>query len=107
MKNIYQKIYNDQKNLGDLTSSSRIRIMLAMINELNLQEKNILDIGCYDGTFLSMIKNRSNIFFGLEASDWGFEQSRKKGLDVRQYFLTAEANCPTRIIFLIWSRRGK
>ena len=86
MKNIYQKIYSDQKNLGDLAKNPRLKIMLDIINGLNLQEKNILDIGCYDGTFLSLIKNRSNNFFGLEASDWGIEQCKQKNIDARQFF---------------------
>jgi len=86
MKNIYQKIYSDQKNLGDLAKSPRVKIMLDIINGLNLTKKNVLDIGCHDGTLLSLLKNRNNNFFGIEASDWGVEQSRKKGLAVQQFY---------------------
>lgn len=94
MKNIYQKIYSDQKNLGGLAKSPRVRIMLDIINKLNLQGKNILDIGCYDGTLLSLIKNRNNNFYGIEASDWGVEQTRKKGIKVEQYFFGDENKLP-------------
>lgn len=94
MKNIYQKIYSDQKNLGDLAKSPRVRIMLDIINKLNLQGKNILDVGCYNGTFLSLIKNRNNNFFGLEVSDWGVEQSRKREMKIEQYFFDDKTKFP-------------
>ena len=94
MKNIYQKIYSDQKNLGDLTESSRVRTMLSMADGLNLQGKKILDIGCYDGTFLSLIKNRNNNFFGLEASDWGIEQCKQKNIDAKQFFFDDKTGLP-------------
>lgn len=93
-KNIYKNLYNNQKNLGNLADSPRIRKMLAIIDRLNLENKNILDIGCYDGTFLSLIKNRNNNFFGLEASDWGFERARKREIDVRQYFFDDKIKLP-------------
>ncbi len=44
MKNIYQNLYNDKKNAGDINNSLRIKIMLAMADGLNLEKKNILDI---------------------------------------------------------------
>lgn len=86
VKNIYKNIYSDQKNLGDLAKIPRVKIMRDIINGLNIAGKNILDIGCYDGTLLSLLKNRNNNFFGIEASDWGVEQSRKKGLVVQQFY---------------------
>lgn len=86
MKNIYQKMYSDEKNLGSLGENPRIRIMLEIVDSLNLQEKNILDIGCYDGSFLAGIKNRSNNFYGLEASDWGVKKSRENNVNVAKYF---------------------
>lgn len=94
MKNIYRNIYKDEKNLGDLAQSDRIRIMASIVDGFNFQNKNILDIGCYDGTFLSLIKNRSNNFFGLEASDWGVKESEKKGLEVEQYFFDDKSPIP-------------
>ncbi len=93
-KNIYKNLYSDQKNLGDLADSPRVRNMAAVIDGIRCENKNILDIGCYDGTFLSLIKNRENNFFGLEASDWGVEQARRKGLNVQQYFFDDKAKLP-------------
>lgn len=65
-----------------------------MMNNLNLKEGNILDIGCHDGTFLSLIENRDNNFFGLEASDWGFEKTREKGIDATKYFFNGTDKLP-------------
>jgi methionine biosynthesis protein MetW len=94
VKNIYEEIYSDQKNLGNLTDSVRIKKMLSAVDQMNLENQNIMDIGCYDGTLLSGIKNRNNNFFGLEASDWGVEKSRKKNIDVRQYFFDDKSRLP-------------
>ena len=86
MKNIYKSLYSSKRNSGNLRESLRIKTMLAMIDGLNLQEKNILDVGCYDGTFLSLMKSRDNNFYGLDAGDWGVEESRKKGINVAKFF---------------------
>jgi 2-polyprenyl-3-methyl-5-hydroxy-6-metoxy-1,4-benzoquinol methylase len=94
MKNIYQKIYSDQKNLGDLAKSPRVKIMLDIINGLNLQEKKILDIGCYDGTLLSQIRNRNNKFFGIEASEWAVQKAREKEIDVQEIFFDDLSQMP-------------
>lgn len=86
MKNIYENIYSDQKNLGNLAGSVRMKNMLAVLDGMKLENGNILDIGCHDGTLLSLIKNRNNNFHGLEASDWGLEECKKRKINVQQYF---------------------
>jgi 2-polyprenyl-3-methyl-5-hydroxy-6-metoxy-1,4-benzoquinol methylase len=91
VKNIYKKLYGDKKNSGNLGDALRINIMLEMANNLQLIDKNILDIGCHDGTFLSLIKNRNNNFFGLDASDWAVAESRKKGIQIQQFFFDGKA----------------
>lgn len=93
-KNIYKNLYSDKKNSGDLAKSPRIKIMASAINQLELKEKNILDIGCYDETFLSLIKNRNNSFFGLDASDWAVAESRKKGIQIQQFFFDDQTRLP-------------
>jgi 2-polyprenyl-3-methyl-5-hydroxy-6-metoxy-1,4-benzoquinol methylase len=93
-KNIYTNLYNDQKNLGDLKKNIRIQKMASILNGFDFQDKNILDIGCYDGTFLSLVKNRQNNFFGIEASDWAVQKSRKKGLQVEHHFFDDKAKFP-------------
>jgi methionine biosynthesis protein MetW len=92
--NIYRKKYNSQNNLGNLAENPRIKSMLETIDRLDLRNSNILDIGCYDGTFLSLIKNRDNNFIGVEASDWGAEKSKKTGIHVQQYFFDGNTKFP-------------
>jgi len=85
MKNIYSNLYNPIKRLN-LADNPRINIMLRIVNNLDLKNKNILDIGCYDGTFLSLIENRKNNFYGIEASNYGVKMSSKKGINVKKFF---------------------
>jgi 2-polyprenyl-3-methyl-5-hydroxy-6-metoxy-1,4-benzoquinol methylase len=94
VKNIYKNLYSDKKNSGNLGENWRIKIMLSMVDGLDFEAKNILDIGCYDGTFLSLVRNRRNNFYGLEASDWGFEKARKKGINVTKYFFNDTDKLP-------------
>jgi 2-polyprenyl-3-methyl-5-hydroxy-6-metoxy-1,4-benzoquinol methylase len=94
VKNIYKNLYSDEKNSGNFGDGPRIKIMLSMVNSLNLEKKNILDIGCHDGTFLSLLKNRDNNFFGLEASDWGVEKTNKKGIEVTKFFFNDTDRLP-------------
>lgn len=93
MKNIYKEMYKNSKRL-DLANNSRIQIMLNIIDDLNLNDRNILDIGCYDGTFLSLIKNRNNRFYGIEASDYGAKESTDKGINVEQFFFDDNTRFP-------------
>lgn len=97
--NIYRKKYNSQNNLGNLAGNPRIKSMIGTMNRLNLRHSNILDIGCYDGTFLSLIKNRNNNLFGLEASDWGTEKSKERGIHVQQYFFDGKSKFPYKDSF--------
>lgn len=87
-------MYNDQNNLGNLADSVRIKKMLAIIDCMNPENKNILDIGCYDGTFMSLVKNKDNNFYGLEANDWGAEKSQKKGIKATKYFFNDKDKLP-------------
>jgi len=93
-QNIYKNLYSGQKNSGDLAKSPRIKVMAELANRIGLKEKNILDIGCHDGTFLSLVENQNNNFFGLDASDWAVEQCKKKNIDIRQYFFDDKSPLP-------------
>lgn len=68
--------------------------MLSLVNNLNLNNKNVLDVGCYDGTFLSLIKNRNNNFYGLDANDWGIDESQKKGINTTKFFFNDTDRLP-------------
>ena len=93
-KNIYKNLYSDQNNSGNLADSLRIKRMTGIINQLNPKESNILDIGCHDGTFLSLVKNRDNNFYGLDANDWAVSESKKKGFDIQQFFFDDKTKLP-------------
>ncbi len=93
MKNIYKDMYETRQKL-DLIENCRVKIMLEMINELHLTGKNILDIGCFDGTLLSLVTNRNNKFYGIDANDFAVRQARKKGIKVKQFFFDDVTKIP-------------
>lgn len=93
-KNIYKNMYSDQRNSSDLADSQRIKVMKAIFNRLDPQNNRILDIGCFDGTFLSLVKNQNNDFYGLDASDWALEHMRKKEIKVQKFFFDDKTKLP-------------
>lgn len=93
-KNIYTTLYNQEERNYDLTSSPRIKKMIDIINRLDPKEKKILDVGCYDGTLLGMIKNKNNELFGLEASEYGVIKCLEKGIRVTSFFFDDVQNLP-------------
>lgn len=84
MKNTYKKMY-DLRNDVNLLKNPRIKIMEEIITSLRLKNKKILDIGCYDGSLLSMIGG-NNELYGLDASDYSIKESKKRGINVKQFF---------------------
>jgi len=94
MRNIYSNLYNKKEKRLDLSNNPRIQIMSDIVNELNLRSKNILDIGCYDGTFLSLIKNRNNNFYGIDASKYGIGEALKKGIKAKLFFFDDKTKIP-------------
>ncbi|MEI8067724.1 MAG: class I SAM-dependent methyltransferase [Candidatus Shapirobacteria bacterium] len=83
MKNIYKNLY-EKKDLK-LKKNYRIKLMANIIKGLKPVNKNILDIGCHDGTFLSKLP-RNNNFFGIEASEKAYKLSLKKNIKVIKFF---------------------
>ena len=93
MKNIYKNLYGETKRLK-LQDNPRIKIMADIINGLDLKDKNILDVGCYDGTFLSLISSKNNKLYGVEASNYGVDQARGKGITVEHFFFDDKTSLP-------------
>lgn len=85
MKNIYKKMYHKSKIL-DLKDNPRIVIMNDLIKKNNLNNCNVLDVGCYDGTFLLGLEGKNIKLYGLDASDYAVETCKKKGIYAKQYF---------------------
>lgn len=86
-------MYDNHKAL-DLSKNPRIEIMRDIVNDIGAESKNILDIGCYDGTFLSLIENKDITLFGIEASDYAVKEAIKKGINVKQFFFDDKAEMP-------------
>lgn len=92
MKNIYREKYGPSNNL-ELRNNPRIKIMLRMAGTLKLKNTKILDIGCHDGTFLSLIGN-GNDLFGIEANEWAAAEAKKMNIDVRKFYIEDGAKMP-------------
>lgn len=86
-------MYTKEKYLK-LDNNPRIITMKKIVDGLSLENKKILDIGCYDGSFLSLIKNRNNDFFGIEASDQGVRETKNKEIEVKQFFFDDKTPIP-------------
>ena len=87
-------MYDDDSKNVSLAKSRRVQIIAGLINQMNLQGKKIMDIGCYDGAQLELIKNRNNAFYGIEASDYGFNKCRDKGINVNNFFFDDKTPLP-------------
>ncbi|HNR19818.1 MAG TPA: methyltransferase domain-containing protein [Bacteroidia bacterium] len=57
------------------------------IDKFNLANKNVLEVGCGDGNFLSVLKERKVNAFGNEPSTPFRELALKRGLEVDEYFV--------------------
>ncbi|MDO9464798.1 MAG: class I SAM-dependent methyltransferase [bacterium] len=68
--------------------------MSNIVDSIKLENKNVLDIGCYDGAFLSLIKHRNNNFYGIEASDYGVKECIKKRINIKQIFFDDKTKIP-------------
>lgn len=86
-------MYSRDRELS-LSNNPRIELMLDMINGLGLHNKNIIDIGCHDGTLLSLIKNKDNNLYGIEANDYGVREAMKKGIKVKNFFFDDKTRIP-------------
>ncbi|MBU0534991.1 class I SAM-dependent methyltransferase [Patescibacteria group bacterium] len=88
MKDIYKNKYTKSNDL-ELIHSTRIKVMREMIkcSGIDTDNSTVLDFGCYDGTFLSLLSPNKKNLFGIEASDYGVKSCREKSLNVKQFYL--------------------
>jgi len=91
MKDIYKKMYHESRELS-LSGNPRLAVMLGLVKSLKLKQKKILDVGCYDGTFLTMIADNS--LFGVDASDYAVKKCRKLGINTKQFFFDDKKKFP-------------
>ena len=82
--NIYDQ-YNEKryskKMPTDGVDKTRIDFILKNIPDNNLE---ILDIGCWDGSYAIRYKKKTNKIFGIESSVTAVKQAKKRGIIVRQ-----------------------
>lgn len=86
-------MYNENRIL-ELRGNPRIEVMRSIIDKLDLNNANVLDIGCYDGTFLLKIKNKNAHLFGIEASDFGVKKCEENGIIAKQFFFDDKNPAP-------------
>lgn len=92
MGNIYENMYRAGASIPQ--NNPRVKIMSGIVNRLDLENKDILDIGCHDGLFLSSIENKNNNFYGLDASNYAVEESSKKGIKVKKFYFDGKSEIP-------------
>lgn len=91
MKNIYTNLYD--RHTLDLSHTPRIKIMSDIINSIKLNRQKILDIGCHDGYFLSLIKGR-NFLFGIEPSETAYRLALKKNIKLTKLLIDDHTSLP-------------
>jgi 2-polyprenyl-3-methyl-5-hydroxy-6-metoxy-1,4-benzoquinol methylase len=84
MKNMFndfnEKRYS-KKMPVDGVDKPRVKFILKNIEDNNLK---VLDLGCWDGSYASRYKKKTNTVYGIESSVTAAEKARKKGVVVEQ-----------------------
>jgi len=55
-------------------------------NFTDLKGKNVLDVGCNDGSLLDIFKNKGAVTFGVEPTNAAYEATAKQHYIVKEYF---------------------
>ena len=81
-KTFSDKFYS--KLLGDYGYSDSKMVSVNKVLKMLPQEGKVLDIGCFDGYVLELIKNKNPSYevYGVDASKKAVEESNSKGLKV-------------------------
>jgi SAM-dependent methyltransferase len=77
-KEIYHNYYDGQSTaIGGEERFTWVSTVLLK----GIADKDILDVGCGEGSLLAMLRGKGNRVYGLEASDSGREASAQKGIN--------------------------
>ena len=68
----------DQNFYDELWQFHRKKVVLKLMPK----NKRVLDVGCYDGFYMSSIKDLGNEVFGIDASSDAIYKAKSKGLNV-------------------------
>lgn len=94
MKNIYTNLYTEPDVLGLNSQSPRLNQMLSLTKNLRLKNKKILDVGCYDGTFLTFFNKRTKQLYGLDGSPQSIVRTKKNKIKAKLYFFDDKTPMP-------------
>lgn len=92
MRNIYTDFYKDASRRKNLHTSPRVNKMIELLKPYVRRLDRMLDIGCYDGTFLSHFQECNR--FGVDANVWAVSECKKKGIDARNLYLEPGVKLP-------------
>lgn len=76
------KNFNSLRYSFDLPINSVEKIRISKLLKLIGHGKNVLDLGCWDGSISEIIKNNNNNVSGIEIADKAIEKARKRGVAV-------------------------
>ena len=76
-KEFNTRIFSKEYQIDD-QEKMRLEVMLKMVGE----GKEILDVGCRDGTLAEKMKEIGNKVEGVEISDFSIKKAREKGINV-------------------------
>ncbi|CBN55136.1 MULTISPECIES: class I SAM-dependent methyltransferase [Kamptonema] len=88
-------VYADQVGSAHASSpgmlSHRKRQAYELVEQFNLRDKTILEVGCGDGHFMEFFAEAGAIPFGVEPSERSTELGRKHGLKIKQGYMSKNA----------------
>jgi len=76
------KNFNSIRYCSDLPINSVEKIRINKLLKLIGKKKNVLDLGCWDGSISEIIKKNDNNVSGIEISNNAIKKARKKGIEV-------------------------
>jgi methionine biosynthesis protein MetW len=76
------KKFNSIRYSFDLPINNSDEIRINKLLKLIGKNKNVLDLGCWDGSVSEMIRNNNNIVSGIEISDNAITKARARGINV-------------------------
>jgi 2-polyprenyl-3-methyl-5-hydroxy-6-metoxy-1,4-benzoquinol methylase len=71
-------------------------LMKKIVRELKLTKSNILDIGCYNGSFLMTAQGYKNKLYGIDASRYAYEHRVSEEIIFNRQFITDSVLLPYR-----------
>ena len=77
-KDFNTKVYSEKQDKIDWDTKQRIKLAIRMIGK----NKNVLDIGCYDGFITEKIRNYGNKVTGVEVSKQGVKWCKVRKIKV-------------------------